>query len=139
MKPKESPQDNNTSIDNYQKQVSRTLIDEPDFSLNGQEIMVLWNALGLAGEAGEVADIIKKALLHQHGLTTESLSAVYEELGDVLWYATALCIKLGFSLEMVMEANIRKVDKRYPKGYSSKSSLESFRALRSSPERFELP
>ena len=45
-------------------------------------------ALGIAGEAGEVVDIIKKVLYHGHELDT---SALCTEVGDLLWYMTLLC------------------------------------------------
>jgi NTP pyrophosphatase (non-canonical NTP hydrolase) len=76
--------------------------------------MIAWNALGLAGEAGEVADLIKKGIFHQKGLDKENLK---KELGDVLWYLTALCSDLGLSLEEVMQHNIKKLKARYPEGY----------------------
>jgi NTP pyrophosphatase (non-canonical NTP hydrolase) len=105
----------------YQKLAARTLIDCPDFELTGQETMVIWDAIGLAGEAGEVADLVKKGIFHQHGLDTEKLQ---KEIGDVLWYAAALCTTLGFDLSKIMEANIEKLKSRYPNGYSSTDSIK---------------
>lgn len=104
----------------YQTQASRTLIDGPDSVYSGTDIMLVWNALGLAGEAGEVADTIKKAVFHQHGIDRDEL---IKELGDVLWYAAALCTKLDVSMSEVMEKNIAKLIKRYPNGYASADSL----------------
>jgi len=104
----------------YQKLASRTLIDGPDFILSDTEIMIIWNALGLAGEAGEVADDIKKSIFHRHGLNKEVLK---KELGDVMWYMAALCTKLEINLSDVMEDNIKKLNDRYPDGYSSNASI----------------
>ena len=70
--------------------------------------------LGIAGEAGEVADHIKKAMYHDGGPTLEGNQALLLELGDVLWYVTFLALKAGFSLEDVFEANITKLVNRYP-------------------------
>lgn len=103
----------------YQQQAARTLIDSPPF-FTDDEIMLVWNALGLAGEAGEVADTIKKAVFHQHGINRDEL---IKELGDVLWYVAALCTKLDVSMSEVMERNITKLKARYPDGYSSEASI----------------
>ena len=68
-------------------------------------------ALGLAGEAGEVVDIIKKILFHDKEPDFNNLML---ELGDVIWYVQHLCNILGFTLEDVIEANIKKLSARYP-------------------------
>lgn len=103
----------------YQLAAARTLIDKPDSVYSGADIMLVWNALGLAGEAGEVADTIKKAVFHQHGIDRDEL---IKELGDVLWYVAALCTKLDVPMSEVMERNIDKLKKRYPEGYNSADS-----------------
>jgi NTP pyrophosphatase (non-canonical NTP hydrolase) len=103
----------------YQEQAGRTLLDAPDFRISDKEVMVAWNALGLAGEAGEVADLIKKAIFHQQGVEVEKLK---KELGDVLWYVAALCTHLEISLSDVMALNIEKLRARYPEGYSAARS-----------------
>ncbi len=105
----------------YQQLAARTLIAVPDAEYTGDEIMMVWNAIGLAGEAGEVADHIKKGVFHRHGIDKDKL---VKELGDNLWYIAALCTKLGVTLENVMQLNIDKLRKRYPDGYSSLASLE---------------
>ncbi len=104
----------------YQKLASRTLIDGPDAEYTSREIMLVWNALGLTGEAGEVADTIKKSVFHRHELDRDEL---IKELGDVMWYVAALCSKLHVPLNEVMERNIDKLKKRYPVGYSSEASI----------------
>ena len=81
--------------------------------------MVIWNAIGLAGEAGEVCELVKKGIFHQHGLDREKLA---KELGDCLWYIAALCTKTGLDMGEVMEENINKLKLRYPNGYSSDDS-----------------
>lgn len=60
-------------------------------------------ASGLAGEAGEVADLIKKHLFHGDDL---DLIKLEKELGDVLWYWTALCQNFGIRPEDAMQANV---------------------------------
>lgn len=104
----------------YQTKAARTLIDKPDAVYTDEEIMLVWNAIGLSGESGEVADHIKKGVFHQHGIDRDKL---IKELGDVLWYVAALCTKLSVSIEDVMRLNIEKLEKRYPSGYSSHDSI----------------
>ena len=103
----------------YQQQAARTLIERPDFDIADRDIMLVWNAIGLAGEAGEVAEHIKKGVFHQHGVDRDKLA---KEIGDVLWYAAAICTKIGIDLGDVMQANIDKLKLRYPAGYSSGDS-----------------
>lgn len=71
-------------------------------------------ALGVTGEAGEVADIIKKHLYHGKPLDKVHL---VEEMGDVLYYIQALCNMYGVSLEYVMTKNSDKLKKRFPNGF----------------------
>lgn len=98
----------------YQKLANRTLVDEPGFDLNDEQIMIVWNAIGLSGESGEVADLVKKGIFHQRGIDTDKLK---KELGDVLWYLAALCTQFGWTMEEVMQLNIDKLKARFPEGY----------------------
>ena len=77
-------------------------------------------ALGLAGESGEVADIIKKTFYHGHPLDKEAL---YKELGDVLWYLAVMADALGYNLDEIAQANVDKLRARYPEGFSEERSL----------------
>lgn len=104
----------------YQQLASRTLTPKPEKPLEDNESMLVWNALGLLGEAGEVGEYIKKAVFHRHELDSQKLK---KELGDVLWYLAALCTNLGLELEEVMAANIEKLQERYPDGFSSQASI----------------
>jgi NTP pyrophosphatase (non-canonical NTP hydrolase) len=103
----------------YQKLAARTLIDRPGFEITARNIMTVWDALGLAGEAGEVADHIKKGIFHRHGLDIPKLK---KELGDTLWYIAAICTTLGFDLGEIMDLNIEKLKERYPNGFNSEDS-----------------
>jgi NTP pyrophosphatase (non-canonical NTP hydrolase) len=105
--------------DEYQKQAARTLITGPGKSYDDREIMLVWTASGLAGEAGEVIDSVKKMVFHEHGIDIIELQ---KELGDVLWYVAAICSVVGLHLDDVMGLNIAKLNKRYPNGYSSTDS-----------------
>jgi NTP pyrophosphatase (non-canonical NTP hydrolase) len=77
-------------------------------------------ALGLAGEAGEVADIIKKELGHGH---PEDPAKIAIELGDVMWYIAVLADEYGLSLSDIATMNITKLKARYPEGFSTEASL----------------
>lgn len=105
--------------DDYQKLANRTLLDSPDFVITDYEVMVLWNAAGLAGEVGELVDHIKKGIFHQRGLNVEHIQ---RELGDVLWYIAGLCKIFDLPMSQVMEINIQKLRARYPDGYSADRS-----------------
>ncbi len=76
--------------------------------------------LGLAGESGEFVDAVKKMVAHGHDVPDELLQ---KELGDVLWYVAEICTAFGWSLEEVATANIIKLRKRYPGGFSSAASI----------------
>jgi NTP pyrophosphatase (non-canonical NTP hydrolase) len=76
--------------------------------------------LGVAGEAGEVADLIKKEVGHGHLSDPEKISS---ELGDVLWYVAALANAYGFSLSEIATKNIDKLKARYPEGFSTERSV----------------
>lgn len=76
-------------------------------------------ALGLAGEAGEVADIVKKATFQGHTINREHIA---KELGDVCWYIAETANAIGYDLETIMQMNIDKLMKRYPDGFSAERS-----------------
>lgn len=76
-------------------------------------------AMGLAGESGEVADLLKKVLFHDRPLDREKLIL---ELGDVRWYMECLCYVIGTTMEEVERMNFEKLSKRYPDGYSHEAS-----------------
>ena len=103
-------------MDEYQRQAMRTSI-HPRGGCGHHALA--WNALGLAGEAGEVADEIKKIVGHGHALDKDKLA---KEIGDVCWYIAALCNDLGINLSDVAQANIDKLWKRYPEGFSQDAS-----------------
>lgn len=97
-------------FNDYQKLASRTRK-----TFETEKEMQTDVGLGLCGEAGEVADIIKKHLAGAKELDKEHLK---EELGDVLWYLAEACDCFGFELEDVAKANIKKLAKRHPNGFS---------------------
>jgi NTP pyrophosphatase (non-canonical NTP hydrolase) len=77
-------------------------------------------ALGLAGETGEVIDMIKKRVFQGHAIDQEKLR---DELGDVLWYFMLICHTMGYSLDEIMVCNVEKLRKRYPHGFEAERSV----------------
>lgn len=75
--------------------------------------------LGLAGEVGEVVDIVKKHVYHGHDLDTTGLLL---ELGDVLYYLCWLCLEVGLDFSEICYANMEKLNARYPDGFSAERS-----------------
>ena len=74
---------------------------------------VLYAAIGMCGEAGEVSELVKKYAYHGHTIDKEHLA---RELGDVLWYVSYMADLFGYSLGEIMEMNQDKLTKRYPDG-----------------------
>ena len=89
-------------INYYQKEAIKTAI-YPD------EYKVVYPALGLAGEAGEVADKVKKIIRDGN---TDYHHDIALELGDVLWYIASLANDLGYTMQDVAQMNIEKLKKR---------------------------
>jgi NTP pyrophosphatase (non-canonical NTP hydrolase) len=73
-------------------------------------------ALGLAGEAGEVAEKVKKILRGDRLLDSDYRAVISKELGDVLWYVAAMCHEIGADMQEVAEENIAKLASRKERG-----------------------
>ena len=72
-----------------------------------------YTALGLCGEAGEVAEKIKKFIRGDSRYEEEGINQILlPELGDVLWYLANLAYEIGYTLEEVAQNNIDKLNKR---------------------------
>lgn len=101
------------TINGYQNAALRTAPDLPwrDLMLNG--------VLGLCGESGECADMVKKAMFQGHTLDKEHLA---KELGDVAWYLAVTAFAIGYDLEAVLQMNVDKLRKRYPDGFDTERS-----------------
>ena len=100
-------------LDEYQDRCADTA-NYADAGL-GTETAINYTVLGLAGEAGEVADKWKKVLRGDHGkdgLTPAVRDSLKAELGDNLWYIARCAHELGFSLSDVANANIAKLASR---------------------------
>lgn len=80
---------------------------------------VFEGCLGLAGEAGEFIDLVKKWRCHEKPF--DEIHAK-KELGDTLWYVALLCEAFGWTMEEVMSLNIEKLKARYPDGFTPEAA-----------------
>jgi NTP pyrophosphatase (non-canonical NTP hydrolase) len=94
--------------------------DEAYKTANPIPQQILMAALGLAGEAGEVIDLIKKQQFHGHTLPRHKL---VRELGDVLWYVALVATVCGIPLNEVAVTNIDKLRMRYGDEFSIEKSI----------------
>lgn len=90
---------------------------DADRTSNGDLVEAL---LGLAGEAGEVVDSLKKHVCHGHELDRVKVGT---ELGDLLWYVAAVASRLDLKLEGIALVNIAKLRERYPDGFTPEASI----------------
>lgn len=98
----------------YQKAAMRTApgISPDDLLMNG--------VLGLCGESGECADLVKKCFYQGHVLDRQHLA---KELGDVAWYLAITARAIGYDLSTVLQMNVEKLKKRYPDGFTPENSI----------------
>ena len=101
-------------INEYQKLAMRTV--NPNLNPKQQLVNA---ALGLTGEAGEFADLVKKIEFQGHKPDLEHLA---KELGDICWYLALAASSLAIPLEEIFELNMYKVKKRYPDGFEASKS-----------------
>lgn len=80
---------------------------------------LLMGCLGLAGESGELLDLIKKVVFHGKAFDEEHAK---KELGDVMWYVAEIAHSFGWSLDEIMQMNVDKLKARYPEGFSEERS-----------------
>jgi NTP pyrophosphatase (non-canonical NTP hydrolase) len=104
------------TMEEYEQLAARTL--NPSLT---REQRLLDAAAGLTEESGEVLGIVRKHVFMGHPLDVARATI---ELGDALWCLTTVAGTLGVSLEEVAAANIAKLRKRYPDGYSIERSLQ---------------
>lgn len=101
------------TFDEYQNKCAETAVYPRPSALAALE----YTTLGLCGEAGEVADKLKKIIRDQDGnITIESRLALANELGDVLYYLTRSAAELGYNLETIAEMNVSKLQSRKARG-----------------------
>lgn len=106
-------------LDSYNHRARTTAVYPGRGTLQG----LVYTSLGLAGEAGEFANRIKKLMRDdrisldtpntERILDVETEVALVHELGDVLWYVSQCADELGYDFEFVANANLKKLEKRY--------------------------
>lgn len=90
-----------------------------------REAWLAYPTLGLAGEAGEVAEHAKKAIRDDGGsVSDERRAAMSKELGDVLWYVAQIATELGLDLGEIADQNLSKLLSRQQRGVLSGSGDE---------------
>lgn len=89
--------------------------------VDGQTLELLHYAFGIAGEAGEIVDAVKKHFFYNQPLDIVNMK---EELGDLLFYIQATANILDCSLMQLMSENAKKLEARYPTGYSDSLAKE---------------
>ena len=96
------------NFEDYQSEASQTALYPRRMS------NLEYPTLGLAGEAGEVANIVKKIQRDHDGIINDETRAkLKDELGDVLWYISACADELGMTLNEIAEFNVQKLAKRH--------------------------
>lgn len=100
-------------FDDYQEE-ARDLAVYPGIQSFGG---LVYAALGLNGEAGEVGDHVKKAMRDDDGeITEEREEKLLNEMGDTLWYLAAVASELGYTLSSVAKRNLDKLNDRRMRG-----------------------
>ena len=103
------------TINEYQEKALETAIYPKEYK-------VVYPALGMAGEAGEVADKVKKVIRDNNGeISKDKALEIAKEIGDVLWYCATLANDLGFDLNTIAQMNYDKLHSRQERGKLSGS------------------
>lgn len=96
-------------FDEYEKRARSTAT----FEGKQAEYELMYLTIGISGEAGEIAEKVKKILRNDDGvITDEKREALKNEVGDVLWYLSQFSRTLGFTFSEAAEANLKKLADR---------------------------
>lgn len=109
---------NEISFETYQLATADTAVYPG--ALEGNADALSYVTLGLTGEAGEIANKVKKILRDKGGnVTDEDRTELSKELGDVLWYLARLADEIGYPLEDIAQKNVDKLRSRQERGVIS--------------------
>lgn len=101
------------TFDEYQEHAATTAIYPERGAIGG----LAYTVLGINGEAGEIAEKLKKVIRDKHGIVNEVRTyELAKELGDVLWYVAETASQLGLSLGQIAEINVEKLYSRKVRG-----------------------
>jgi NTP pyrophosphatase (non-canonical NTP hydrolase) len=104
-------------MNEYQELCKHTAIKFED-----KEKEILTWALGIAGEAGDVASCIKKTICHKK----DEIAGIKENIGDTMWYIAMICNYYNWDMDTIIKENIEKLKKRFPQGWDfEKAKRES--------------
>lgn len=94
------------TLTEYQEEAVKTAV-------YGAGMHIIYPALGIGNEAGEVQGKVKKVLRDKNGVfDDDSKMAILDEIGDTLWYCAALCRDLGLNIDLAAQRNIIKLRDR---------------------------
>ena len=96
-------------LNEYQRRASMT-------AKYPSNMAILYTCLGLAGEAGEVSNKVKKLIIKRESLSPEISQSIALELGDVLWYLSQLSHDIGYTLKDIAQMNLDKLSFREQSG-----------------------
>ena|SRR5579884_3043284 len=100
------------TFDEYQRRALTTVISRDDKFKD-----TLHWVLGINGEAGEVAEKVKKIIRDKDGeISAEDKKALAKEIGDVLWYLAVFAHSLGYSFDDIAGQNLKKLQSRKARG-----------------------
>jgi len=108
---------NKLTFNEYQEQAIKTALNQ-----DTEFLTLMYRTLGLVGEAGEVAEKVKKILRDKGGEVSEAdKQEIIKEMGDVMWYLQALADYLEIPLSQVAEVNLAKIHSRKTRGVTKGS------------------
>ena len=105
------------AFQDYVKKTRRTDLSENGYDshlLTGNDLSRVHYGIGISTEAGEINSLIKGQVFYGDNYST---SDIKHEIGDLLWYVARLLDTEGLNFEECMEANLAKLEKRYPSGF----------------------
>jgi NTP pyrophosphatase (non-canonical NTP hydrolase) len=114
------------SLNHFMEISERTVSDEllkTERTFSPEQLQLLAGALGMAGEAGELCNLVYKAFFQGHPVTVDLLEKMENELGDVQWYWSMCARAIKASPSDILQGNVDKLLKRYPDKFSVERSL----------------
>lgn len=99
----------------YLELSDRTCKHVESLTMDAKQYDLMHATLGIAGEAGEIVDAVKKSVIYGKELDVANMR---EEIGDIMWYIALACRTLDFDLDELLDENIAKLAKRYPEKYT---------------------